>query len=68
LGGNVGVPYFSIEFHLGWFIGVFGRKGDIDLEGASLIRSIIGSLDVSLPMTEVVIEEWDLDGRLFRLR
>ena len=67
LGGNVGVPNFSVEFHLGGLVGVLWGQLNIDLVEASFIRGIIWPFDVSFPVPEIAPEERDLDVGFFGL-
>ena len=68
LGGNVGVPDFSIEFHLGRLVGVLWGQLNVDLVETSFVGSVVGPLNVSLPVSQVVVEELDLDGGFLGLR
>lgn len=61
------MPDFGIKFHLGGFIGVFGRKLNIDLVEAAFVGSVIGPFDVSFPVAEVASEEGNFDCGFFGL-
>ncbi len=50
------MPDFGLEFHFGRLIGVLGRESDVDLVEASLIWSVLWTLDISFPVPEVSIE------------
>ena len=56
------MPNFSIKFHFGRFVGVLWGQLDVDLIEASVIGSVIWSLDVAFPMPEIPIKERDLDS------
>ena len=58
---DVGMPDLGFEAHLGRLVGVLRREGDVDLEEASLVDSVLGVLDVALPVAEVVVYYGDLD-------
>ncbi len=67
LRGDVRVPDLGLELHLGGLVGVFGREDDVYLEESALVGSVIGPLNVPLPVAEVAVEETHLHGRLLGL-
>ena len=51
LRGNVGVPNFSIKFHLGWLVGVLWGQLNVDLVETSFVGSVVRALNVSFPVS-----------------
>ena len=62
------MPDFSIKFHLGRLVGVLWRQLNVDLVETSFVGSVVRALNVSLPVSEVVVEELDLNRRFLGLR
>ena len=52
------MPYFCLEGHFRWFVGILWREFDVYLEESSLIWSVFWSLDVTFPISEVVVEQF----------
>lgn len=65
---NVGMPNFGLKFHLGRLVGVLRRQNNVDLIKTALVASIIGPLDISLPVPVVAVEEAHLHRRFLGLR
>lgn len=61
------MPYFGLEFHFGWLIGVLWRHLNVDLEETSLIWSILRALDVSNPMPNLIVHQGHSHCRLLAL-
>lgn len=61
------MPDFCFEFHFWWLVRILRREGDIDLEESSLVRGVIGAFDVSFPVSEVIINDGDLNVRFLGL-
>lgn len=61
------MPDFCLKFHFWRLVGVLRGKDNVDLEESALIGSIIWSLDISLPVPEVAVEEADPHCRFLRL-
>jgi len=53
------MPDLCLKFHFWRLVGVLRGKDNVDLEESALIGSIIWSLDISLPVSEVAVEEAD---------
>jgi len=56
------MPNFSIKLHLGRLVGVLRWQLDVDLEATAFVCSIIWTLNVPLPMSDVPVKERDLDS------
>lgn len=61
------MPDFGIKFHLWWFVGVFGRELNIDLENPAFVGSTLWAFNGSFPVPEIVIDYGDFDVRFFGL-
>lgn len=52
--GNVGMPDFGHELHVGWLEGILGGYLDVDEESASSVRSVWGPMEDALEMGEII--------------
>ena len=55
LGGNVGVPNFSVKFHDRGLKGVLVGQLDVDLEESALIGAVFRPINIAFPVFEVTL-------------
>lgn len=49
------MPYACVEFHFRGLVGIFWWHDDIYLEIAAFVRGVRGSIDETLPMSNIVV-------------
>ena len=61
------MPDSGIEFHLGRLVGVVVGEDDIDLEEASFIGRVLGSVDEAFPVIDIVVDDLNFESLLLSL-